>query len=63
MSNSRRPGYRPCVGITVINPAGLVWVGRRADAGGDEEGRGPGGRCPRAASMPAKPEPTRRCAS
>jgi putative (di)nucleoside polyphosphate hydrolase len=34
------PGYRPCVGITVINPQGLVWVGRRADAGGDAEGRG-----------------------
>ena len=40
MSNSPTPGYRPCVGITVINPAGLVWVGRRADAGGEEEGRG-----------------------
>lgn len=34
------PGYRPCVGITVINPEGLVWVGRRADAPGDAEGRG-----------------------
>lgn len=34
------PGYRPCVGITVINRAGLVWVGRRADAPGEEEGRG-----------------------
>jgi putative (di)nucleoside polyphosphate hydrolase len=40
MSASPAPGYRPCVGITVINPAGLVWVGRRADAGGEEEGRG-----------------------
>lgn len=34
------PGYRPCVGITVINPEGLVWIGRRADAPGEEEGRG-----------------------
>jgi len=34
------PGYRPCVGITVINREGLVWVGRRADAPGEEEGRG-----------------------
>ena len=34
------PGYRPCVGITVINRDGLVWVGRRADAPGDAEGSG-----------------------
>ena len=34
------PGYRPCVGLTVVNPDGLVWVGRRADAAGEEEGRG-----------------------
>jgi putative (di)nucleoside polyphosphate hydrolase len=40
MSSPSAPGYRPCVGITVINPAGLVWVGRRADAGSEEEGRG-----------------------
>jgi putative (di)nucleoside polyphosphate hydrolase len=33
-------GYRPCVGIVVINAQGLVWVGRRADAPGDAEGRG-----------------------
>jgi putative (di)nucleoside polyphosphate hydrolase len=33
-------GYRPCVGIMVINVQGLVWVGRRADAPGDAEGRG-----------------------
>jgi putative (di)nucleoside polyphosphate hydrolase len=33
-------GYRPCVGIMVINAQGLVWVGRRADAPGDAEGRG-----------------------
>lgn len=34
------PGYRPCVGIMVINAKGLVWMGRRADAAGEEEGRG-----------------------
>jgi len=33
-------GYRPCVGITVINPEGLVWVGRRSDSPGEAEGRG-----------------------
>jgi putative (di)nucleoside polyphosphate hydrolase len=33
-------GYRPCVGIMVLNAQGLVWVGRRADAPGDAEGRG-----------------------
>ena len=34
------PAYRPCVGITVINTSGLVWVGRRTDGAGEEEGRG-----------------------
>lgn len=33
-------GYRPCVGIMVINRAGLVWIGCRADAINEEEGRG-----------------------
>jgi putative (di)nucleoside polyphosphate hydrolase len=33
-------GYRPCVGIMVLNPAGQVWIGRRADAPGEPEGRG-----------------------
>lgn len=33
-------GYRPCVGMMVINAQGLVWVGRRADAPGEAEGRG-----------------------
>ncbi len=32
--------YRPCVGQMVINSAGLVWVGRRADIPGDAEGPG-----------------------
>lgn len=32
--------YRPCVGIMVINPRGLVWVGQRADMPGDAEGSG-----------------------
>lgn len=33
-------GYRPCVGIMVLNRAGQVWVGQRADTPGDAEGRG-----------------------
>lgn len=33
-------GYRPCVGLMVINRDGFVWVGRRADIPGDAEGRG-----------------------
>lgn len=33
-------GYRPCVGILVLNAEGNVWVGQRADAPGDAEGRG-----------------------
>jgi putative (di)nucleoside polyphosphate hydrolase len=33
-------GYRPCVGIMVLNNAGLVWIGKRSDAPGDAEGRG-----------------------
>ena len=32
--------YRPCVGIMVLNTAGLVWVGRRHDAPGEPEGPG-----------------------
>jgi putative (di)nucleoside polyphosphate hydrolase len=24
--------YRPCVGVTLINPAGLIWAGRRLDS-------------------------------
>ena len=30
-----KPGdlpYRPCVGVTLINPQGLIWVGRRLDS-------------------------------
>jgi len=29
-----QPGYRPCVGLMVINPAGLVWIGERRGAAG-----------------------------
>jgi putative (di)nucleoside polyphosphate hydrolase len=32
--------YRPCVGIMVLNGAGLVWIGRRRDAPGEPEGPG-----------------------
>ncbi len=31
--------YRPCVGVMLLNPAGLVWVGRRYDKS-NEEGEG-----------------------
>lgn len=30
-----RPGYRPCVGIFLLNPAGQVFVGQRIDTPGD----------------------------
>ena len=30
--------YRPCVGVMLINPMGLVWLGRRADKPNDEGG-------------------------
>lgn len=33
-------GYRPCVGIMVINPERRIWVGQRADMPGDAEGSG-----------------------
>lgn len=33
-------GYRPCAGVALINTQGLVWVGHRANAPGDAEGRG-----------------------
>ena len=28
--------YRPCVGIMLLNPEGLVWIGRRVDKSNDE---------------------------
>ncbi len=34
------PGYRPCVGIMLLNRQGLIWVGRRADAPTEAEGPG-----------------------
>ena len=37
---SARPGYRPNVGIMVLNRAGQVWIGHRTDAPADLEGRG-----------------------
>ena len=27
--------YRPCVGVTLINPQGLIWAGRRLDSQAD----------------------------
>ena len=32
--------YRPCVGIMLLNGAGRIWVGQRADMPGDAEGAG-----------------------
>ena len=32
--------YRPCIGVALFNHAGLVWIGRRADAPGEAEGAG-----------------------
>jgi putative (di)nucleoside polyphosphate hydrolase len=40
MNDKNLDDYRPCVGIMVINPRGLVWMGRRADAPADPEGPG-----------------------
>lgn len=33
-------GYRPCVGIMLLNAENLVWMGRRADGQGNPEGPG-----------------------
>ncbi len=32
--------YRPCAGIALFNPDGLVWVGRRVDGPDEAEGEG-----------------------
>jgi len=32
--------YRPCVGVAVFDRAGHAWIGRRADAPDEPEGRG-----------------------
>ena len=37
---SNPPAYRLCVGIMVLNRAGKVWIGRRADAPAEPEGPG-----------------------
>jgi putative (di)nucleoside polyphosphate hydrolase len=39
MTTKHEPGYRPCVGIMLLNPQGHVWVGHRPDIP-DEEGGG-----------------------
>ena len=56
-------GYRPCVGIMVINSEGLIWIGRRPDVPNEPEGPAAGGRCPRAASTRTRIPPSPRCAS
>ncbi len=35
MNKGKLP-YRPCVGVVLFNPEGLVWIGRRADKPNDE---------------------------
>ena len=39
-SDQEQANYRPCVGVMVLNRQGLVWIGRRADAPDEPEGRG-----------------------
>lgn len=36
MSKKREQDYRPCVGVMLLNPQGLVWVGHRLDTDNDE---------------------------
>ena len=47
--------YRPCVGVTLINPAGLIWAGRRLDSTADAwqmpQGGIDDGEKPRAAAL------------
>jgi putative (di)nucleoside polyphosphate hydrolase len=40
MTDKERLPYRPCVGVMLINAENRVFVGRRADHGGDPEGAG-----------------------
>jgi putative (di)nucleoside polyphosphate hydrolase len=37
---THQPGYRPCVGIMVLNRAGEAWIGRRFGAPSEPEGPG-----------------------
>jgi putative (di)nucleoside polyphosphate hydrolase len=39
-STAPPPGYRPCVGIMLLNRIGEVWLGRRLDAPAEPEGPG-----------------------
>lgn len=32
MTDTASLPYRPCVGVTLINPQGLIWAGRRLDS-------------------------------
>ena len=36
MSHDPPRAYRPCVGVMLLNQAGLVWIGRRFDKQNDE---------------------------
>ncbi len=46
--------YRPCVGVMLINRAGHVWVGQRADTPGEAKAAATGGKCLKAGLMKAK---------
>ena len=41
-SGKMHPGYRPCVGVMVLNGEGKVWVGRRTGAKAKKDPKGPG---------------------
>ena len=36
MNNSAITAYRPCVGLMLFNPQGLVWIGRRFEKQNDD---------------------------
>ncbi|MEI6099227.1 MAG: RNA pyrophosphohydrolase [Alphaproteobacteria bacterium] len=47
--------YRPCVGVTMVNPQGLIWAGRRLDSTAEAwqmpQGGIDAGETPRAAAL------------
>ncbi len=56
--------YRPCVGLMVLNKAGLVWAGRRIVIPGDEmDGATQLWQMPQGASIRARTRRKPRCAN
>jgi putative (di)nucleoside polyphosphate hydrolase len=41
-NNVETPGYRPCVGIMLLNPQGQVWIGRRISSKRSNDPNGAG---------------------